>query len=204
MKAAGRQESVYLETYFITFRSLFARPSHGISGCHELTSIRYAIFAAGLAFCAARRAPARLYATLRADSRNDLLFRIELHGARPYVFRFVVYISVVLLSEHQRAEKHLSEPHAAAIHKWNALLPTGEYICISQSMCHGNYSDNMRDHFCRCKFFRRKCADSRAHDFEYRRANTGRVIRSRGIYAAGYRFDLQIRQRAGHHRCTVR
>jgi hypothetical protein len=47
VKATGRQGSVYLETYFITLYSLFARLSRGIPGYHELTSIRYAIFAPG-------------------------------------------------------------------------------------------------------------------------------------------------------------
>jgi len=132
VKAAGRQESVYLETYFITLRSLFARPSREIPSCHELTSIRYAIFAAGLA--SILRASARLCATLRADSRNDLLFRTELYGARPYVFHPAMYIAV-LLSEHQRAKKHSCEPHAVAIRKWNALLPHGRGVCISQKAC---------------------------------------------------------------------
>lgn len=49
VKATGRQDSVYLETYFITLYSLFVRLSHGIPGHHELTSIRYAIFAPGSA-----------------------------------------------------------------------------------------------------------------------------------------------------------
>lgn len=52
-----------------------------------------------------------------------------------YVACSAVYIAV-LLSERQPAGKHLSEPHAVAIRKWNALLPhegRGAYVYIPKA-----------------------------------------------------------------------
>lgn len=190
MKAAGRQESVYLETYFITFRSLFARPSRGIPSCHELTSTRYAIFAAGLATIlrgAALRGSPRLYALIL----KTIFYSGQSCTARARTVCctspcFAVYISRCSFPSIHGRRETLERTARRSDTQMECVTPRayrgreggGRVYVYPRSMCHENYSAITHKTI---------PADANSSDANARiranareRANTRRVMRSRG------------------------